>query len=90
MNVELIDRWDDMFGDNSYMELAINEEECVFVKWRGDAAPYIMNCENGTEVYPARFGSDFGTRNLTDDERAEVMAFIKEQREVEEMMNERS
>lgn len=89
MDIEVIDRWDDLpFGDTSYMELLLNGKECVFIKWWGNGTPYIMDCENGKEVYQKGFGADFGTRNLTNAERVEVLDFIKEQREVEEMMNE--
>lgn len=88
-----LDRWDDMYGDTSYMEISIDENEqyCVFVKciWKDDDdyMAYIMQCENGYEVYEYGVGADHGIRDLTDDERKEVMAWVDEQFEVEREMN---
>lgn len=89
-----LDRWDDMYGDASYMEISIDENDkyCVFVKciWKDDDdyMAYIMQCENGYEVYECGIGADYGVRNLTDDEKKEIMAWVVEQFDVEREMDE--
>ena len=89
-----LDRWDDIYGDTSYMEISVDEDDkyCVFVKciWKDedDYTAYIMQCENGYEVYEYGIGADYGIRNLTDDEKKEVMAWVVEQFDVEREMDE--
>ena len=86
-----LDRWDEMYGDTSYIEVGINDKEAVFVKciWISDDeyVPHIQECHNGTEVYFQGHGSDDGVRDLTDDERQAVLEWIKEQFDVEREMD---
>ena len=87
--MELLDRWDDAFSMLVFMEIGINRTQCVCVKHFCDTGnTYVMDCENGKEVYYRRgYGTDRGIRNLTDKERAEVMEFVEEQIETGREIN---
>ena len=89
-----LDRWDEMYGDASYIEVGINDKEAVCVKciWESDDEywAYIMECSDGKEVYLTELGSEYGVRNLTDEEKRAVLDWIKEQFDVEREMDERN
>lgn len=87
MEIKLVDRWDDVMG-NHYLTLDIGDNERVDVKKYLDGSlyyTYFMDCNNGLEVY--KEGEDDGHRDLSEDERKELMNYIREQFEVEEEMD---
>ena len=88
MEIKLIDRWDDIEG-NKYLTLDIGNNDRVDVKqwfskygWHN----YIMDCENGKEVYEA--GETNGYRPVTFNERKEIIDFVEEQFKVEAELDE--
>ena len=94
IDCQTFDRWDEMYGDASYIEVGINDKEAVCVKciWKSDDEywAYIMECPDGNEVYLTESGSEYGVRNLTYEERQAVLDWIKEQFDVEREMDERN
>lgn len=94
IDCQTFDRWDEIYGDAAYIEVSINDKEAVCVKciWEDDDNyfSYVMDCENGMEVYLQGLGSEYGVRNLTDEERKAVLDWIKEQFDVEREMDERN
>lgn len=91
IDCQTFDRWDEIYGDAAYIEVSINDKEAVCVKciWEDDDNyfSYVMDCENGMEVYLQGLGSEYGVRNLTDEERQAVLDWIKEQFDVEREMD---
>ena len=79
MELQLIDKWDDY--EERYLTIELNRNEYVTVKTSYDGEIYVMDCENGYEVFPIE--NDVGIRNLTDEEKREIMSFAKEQFEIE-------
>lgn len=75
---KILSEWDD--GLEEYVEVGLNETEAVCVKCTCDGFCYVLDCENGMNVYPQGFGSDVGVRLLTHDEYNDVIAFVKKEK----------
>lgn len=96
MELKLIDRWDDIDG-SQYFTIALNETEYVDVKkclddYEDDWFTYIMDCENGKEVYIENeegSGSEIGVRFISEEEQLAVLDFVAEQCQVEEELSAR-
>ena len=79
MKLVLRDRWDDLATGDRYVEIKIGKYEACCVKETADGFRYVMECDNGNEVYSDIGGADFPLRKLTDEELKEVMEFVDEQ-----------
>ena len=96
MELKLIDRWDDIDG-SQYFTIALNETEYVDVKkyfddYEDDWFTYIMDCENGKEVYIENkegSGSEIGIRFISEEEQLAVLDFVAEQCQIEEELDEK-
>lgn len=86
--MELLDRWDETYGD-SYLTVGISPTEKVDVKRcnTDDGFMYVMDCSNGKNVYTN--DSSEGCRNLNVTEYIEIMDFVREQFKVEEEIDRR-
>ena len=78
MKIKLINRWDDSVDNSKYAELRIDVGGAICVKETASGLRYVMECDDGKEVYSYIGGVDFPLRKLTDDERKAVMEFAKE------------
>ncbi|MBO4847115.1 MAG: hypothetical protein J5525_12595 [Lachnospiraceae bacterium] len=72
--------WIDIDGAE-YVIVDLNEQESVCCKKPNeDNDPdflYVMDCENGFEVYDRRNGSEFGYRNLSEEEKCELWEVLE-------------
>lgn len=82
MEFELIDRWDS--NGEEYITYEMDDYSRVDVKRTEDGFIYVMECNNGYEVYGTGLE---GYRNLTEDERNMVLQTAGEQFEVEAELN---
>ncbi len=75
---KVIEQWDD-YGDH-YATVSITEDESVCVKrpFDGDGYIYVMQCENGYEVYKNSLGPDTGFRHPTEKEYDEILEITEE------------
>ena len=88
--MEMIDRWDDMYGDRQHMCIALNEKEYCYVdsyidnndERQIEVIPYHRS---GINVYDAK--TDEPIRSLSETEYDEVYALAEEQFKVEEEMD---
>lgn len=86
--IKLLDRWDDFSGTGDrYVELRIGIGGACCVKETNNGLRYILECDNGNEVYSYVGGADYPLRNLTDNEREDVIKFVAEQFETEAFLN---
>ena len=69
--LKLIDRWDDLATGERYMEIKISKYEACCVK-----ELEILQFD-GKEVYSDIGGADFPLRNLSKNERKEIINFAK-------------
>lgn len=81
--MKTVDRWDDLMG-GSYITMEFESGDFCTTKTSCDT--YVMQGENGFEVSREPDGECY--RNLTEEEKAEVDALVREQFEVEEMLKE--
>ena len=89
INIELLDRWDDLFDNGDrYMELLVNDKNrAICVKVKPDDNWYVMQCADSREVYDGRYGADMPIGFLTTDEFDAVKWFVEEQLSVEADMD---
>ena len=80
--MKTVDRWDDLMG-GSYITMELESGD--FCTTKTSCGTYVMQGENGFEVSREPDGECY--RNLTDEEKAEVEAWVKEQFEVEDMLD---
>ncbi len=86
MKLTLRERWDDLTTGERYAELKIGKHEACCVKETGDLM-YVMECFDGRDVYSDIGGADFPLRKLAPEETEEILDFVREQFEVEAMMD---
>lgn len=80
----LEDRWDDCLTEK-YITIALNEKEKVDLKQTYEGNIYVMQCQNGKEVYTD--DPDKGVRDLDKStEYLEAIQFFEEQLQVESDM----
>ena len=74
--------WVDI-DDAEYVIVNLNEQESICCKKPNeDNNPdfiYVMDCENGFEVYDRRNGSEFGHRNLSEEEKCELWEVLEKE-----------
>lgn len=68
------DQWTD--GNEKYVEIRIGKYEACCVKI-ADGLTYVLQCDNGYEVYSDIGGADFPLRKLGEEEYEQVIRFAK-------------
>ena len=61
-----------------YLELTVNRHYACCVKKTAGANVYILECDNGFELYSNIGGADFPIRKLSKDEYAQVIAWAED------------
>ena len=74
MKIATRERWSD--GDVTYTELRLGRYEACCIKETSSGLRYILECDDGNDVYSDIAGSDFPLRKLTNKERKEVIDYI--------------
>lgn len=69
--IKPIDLWDD-HGDR-YLELRVGTGGACVVKETPSGLRYVLECEDGNNIYSYVGGADYPLRKLTDEEVAKVM-----------------
>ena len=69
------DSWEDQ-GDN-YIEIKIGKYEACCIKRKKNGLIYILQCDDGNEVYSNIAGSDFPLRKASKKEETEILEFAK-------------
>ena len=94
INTSTVDRWDDIFGCNSYIVVSLDEDETigtfVTIEWESNT-DYIVHLRGSVfsiDDYWERNETN-GYRNLTPAEHDAVLDWIDEQIEVEREMDEK-
>lgn len=75
MKIEVGDRFED--NGAVYTEVRINKSQACCVKETKNGLTYILECADGNDVYSWIGGADYPLRTLTDEERAEVISYIR-------------
>ena len=86
MKLTLLERWDDLTTGERYAELKIGKHEACCVKETGDLM-YVLEFFAGRNIYSDIGGADYPLRKLAPEEEEEVLDFVREQFEVETMMD---
>ena len=79
MKIKSIDRWDDIFGDEQYMEIRLDTAQACCVKRTANGLRYIMECSDGNNVYSWVGGPDYPLRKLTEEETAYIIKVADEE-----------
>lgn len=77
MKISIVNDWQD--HDAKFYELRLNIAEACCVKENRDGLCYILECDNGYEVYSWIGGADFPLRKLTKEETKEILDYVNQE-----------
>ena len=76
MKLSIRDQWEEQSLNEKYLEIRIGKYEACCVKKAGELT-YVLQCEDGNDVYSDIGGSDYPLRTMTEKEKKDILEFAK-------------